>query len=97
MYLLKRGTTWNHLKAPKTFQQLSESSEETTDITWNQPGTYLRISNAYGWTKFTEQNDSANRMYLLKVLRRQTIDIINIINVVPVSLLLILNNDQHLL
>ena len=45
----------------------------------------------------TEQRDSANRMYLFKVLRRQTTDIINIINVVPVSLFLTLNSYQHLL
>ena len=39
-----------------------------------------------------EQSDSANQMYLFKVLRRQTIDIINIINVAPVSILLTLNS-----
>ena len=36
-------------------------------------------------------------MYLFKALRRQTIDIIKIINVVPVSLFLTLNSYQHLL
>ena len=36
-------------------------------------------------------------MYLFKVLRKQTIDIINIVNVDPVSLFLTLNSYQHLL
>ena len=44
------------------------------------------------WLNMVEQSDSANQMYLFKVLRRQTIDIINIINVVPVSILLTLNS-----
>ena len=44
------------------------------------------------WLNMVEQSDSANQMYLFKVLRRQTIDIINIINVVPVSVLLTLNS-----
>ena len=44
------------------------------------------------WLNMVEQSDSANQMYLFKVLRRQTIDIINIINVAPVSILLTLNS-----
>ena len=36
-------------------------------------------------------------MYLFQVLRRQIEDIINIINVVPVSLFLVSNSYQHLL
>ena len=44
------------------------------------------------WLNMVEQSDSANQIYLFKVLRRQTIDIINIINVAPVSILLTLNS-----
>ena len=36
-----------------------------------------------------KKRNSANRIHLFKVLRRQTIDIIYFINVVPVSLLLV--------
>ena len=43
-------------------------------------------------TYMVEQRDSATRMYLFKVLRRQAIDIINIINAVPVPILLTLNS-----
>ena len=39
-----------------------------------------------------EQRDSVNQMHLFQVLRRQRIDIINIISVVPMSLLLTLNS-----
>ena len=36
-----------------------------------------------------KKRNSANRMHLFKVFRRQTIDIIYFINVVPVTLLLV--------
>ena len=97
------------LKPPETIQKLSETHQETTDITWNQSGnnrypmqpaishkSSSGIWNTSDWIYFTEQSDSAARIYLFKVLRRQATDIINIINV-PVSLLLTFNSYQNLL
>ena len=97
------------LKPPETIQKLSETNQKTTDITWNQSGnnrypmqpaishkSSSGIWNTSDWIYFTEQSDSAARIYLFKVLRRQATDIINIINV-PVSLLLTFNSYQNLL
>ena len=97
------------LKPPETIQKLSETNQKTTDITWNQSGnnrypmqpaishkSSSGIWNTSDWKYFTEQSDSAARIYLFKVLRGQATDIINIINV-PVSLLLTFNSYQNLL
>ena len=93
----------NHLKPPETIQELSETNQETTDITWNKAENNWyplkwaisckfcsRIWNTHSWTFSEQSNLTSNQMDLFKILRRQIIGIINIINVVPMSLLLTL-------
>ena len=93
----------NHLKPPETIQELSETNQETTDITWNKAENNWyplkwaisykfssRIWNTHSWTFSEQSNLTSNQMDLFKILKRQIIGIINIINVVPMSLLLTL-------
>ena len=132
MFFLKRGTTrktWDYPKPPETVQELSETSQKTTDITWTKPGNNRyplkqaisyefpsRVFNTYGWIQFIEWKKSTNRMYLFKpwtpqshvvktandvvstlkrrvsTAKRQKINIVEIINVVSMSLLVTLSS-----
>ena len=74
----------------KPSRNYPETSQETIGITWNQPvnnhilwnqshhTNFLQGSETHMVEQFTEQRDSANQMYLFKVLRRQIVGIINI-------------------
>ena len=91
--------TRNDLKQPL---KPSKTIWNHPGITWNKPGNNRyplkpaishkfssRIWNTVVELRDTELRDSANRMYLFKVLRRQITGIINIINVVAMSFLLL--------
>ena len=126
MFLLKRGTTrktWDYPKPPETVQELSETSQKTTDITWTKPGNNRyplkqaisykfpsKVFNTYGWIQFIEWKKSTNleprshtsfqpRYDVVSTLKRhvstakrQKINIVEIINVVSMSLLVTLSS-----
>ena len=78
---IKPGNNWHHLKPARKYPISSEISHITNFL--QEFGTHM-VEHS-----LQKKRNSANRMHLFKVFRRQTIDIIYFINVVPVTLLLV--------